>query len=68
MQVVEKVVLDADAAFGPIALHINSTHIFGFETDVMDVVVCDEMFVARKVNGRVWAVMDVVICCANAYT
>ena len=60
--------LDADTAFGPIALHIYSTHIFGFETDVVDMIVQDEVFVARQVNGCVWVMMNVVVCCANAYT
>jgi hypothetical protein len=67
IEIVKKIVLDANTAFGPIALHKNSTHIFGFETDVVDAVVSDEVFVSRKLNGRIGTVMDVVVCCANAY-
>ena len=60
-EVVDVVVLNAGAAFGPVAAHVNGACLVGGEMGVVDVVVGDEVFVACNGDGAVWGVMDVVV-------
>ncbi len=57
----EKIVAQYVAALGPVATHIKGADITAFLTDVMDVVVLDDMFVARKEDAVVWAVVDMIV-------
>lgn len=65
-EVVDVVVLDAGATFGPVAAHVNGTCLVCFEACVVDVVVGYEVFVSGDGDGTVRGIVNVVVCDLDA--